>query len=67
MRLTDKVIETINADKMLRFELAWNLQRDSTTIYKAIKTNANNGLLTTVVALETIKKHTNLTDKEILQ
>lgn len=67
MVLTEKAIKTINADKMLRFELAWNLKKDSTTIYKAIKTNANNGLLTTVVALETIKKHTNLTEKEILQ
>jgi hypothetical protein len=67
MRLTEHAITIIKADKFLRFELVGNLKRDSTTIYKALDTNADNGLLTTFVALETIKKHTNLTDKEILQ
>jgi hypothetical protein len=67
MRLTDNAIEHIKSNKLLRFELAWNLKKDSTTIYKAFNTNASNGLLTTVVSLETIKKHTNLTDKEILK
>lgn len=66
MKLTQHTISKIK-DPAVRRELTITLRCTDQTITRYINKNEDNGPLTTVGALNTIKEHTGLTDAEILE
>jgi hypothetical protein len=66
MKLTKRALAAIK-DAKVRRELQATLDCTEQTIIRYIKTNDPNGPLTTAGALQTIKKETGLTDKQILE
>lgn len=66
MKLTDKAKEAIKASSETKKELIYHLAGTSSTLYRWLYLNAENSTLTTVSAIEIIKEHTGLAQKEIL-
>lgn len=65
MRLTEKAVEVLNTVSN-RTALAAALGRSDQTIYKLLKQNKDNSLLTTITALGVIREATGFSDSEIL-
>lgn len=65
MRLTDKAIHEIKANKRLRNRLAFDLDKSAMTILRWVSTNDDN--LTKAAALQVIREETGFTDEEILE
>lgn len=65
MKLTKRALAAIK-DSKVRRELQVTLDCTEQTIIRYIQKNEPNGPLTTAGALQTIKKETGLTDKQIL-
>lgn len=66
MKLSSKAIEAIN-NRPVIMSLALTLGFSELWVNKLIEANKPNGPLTTVAALEVIRKETELSDKEILE
>jgi len=67
MRLSQKAIVAINESTECRRELSYQLEKATTTIWRWITANDENGPLTTVKAIEIISETTNLSQDEILE
>ncbi len=66
MKLTKRALAAIK-DTKVRRELQVTLDCTEQTIIRYIKVNEPNGPLTTAGALQTIRKETGLSDKQILE
>lgn len=66
MILTEKAILAIRASPEAKKELIYNLANTSSTLYRWLDANTEDGTLTTVRSIKIIKEHTGLTQEEIL-
>jgi hypothetical protein len=66
MRLTETAIAKIN-NQAMRLKIAQELPCSETWVRELIKSNKNNGPLTTAAVINLIKKETGLGDSEILE
>lgn len=66
MRLSDKAIKAIKENNKAKKELVYHLANTNSTMYRWLAENAENGMLTTYIAVEIIKHETGLTEKQIL-
>jgi DeoR/GlpR family transcriptional regulator of sugar metabolism len=66
MQLTAKALKKVNTVNIRR-ELSGILQCTEQTIIRYIKKNEKNGMLTTMAAIDIIKKMTLLKEKDILR
>jgi hypothetical protein len=67
MKIKEEVKDMIKKNKACVNRLALTFDRTGRSIEKAIDRNADNGYLTTLPGLAVIRKHTNLTNKQILE
>lgn len=67
MKLNNKAIETLIADRAIRQKLGLELDFTEVWIDKLIEKNKENGPLTTVKALQVIEKETGLSQEQILE
>lgn len=66
MKLTQKAIELVK-DQKIRAQLILALKVTDQTIMRWIKDNQDNGTLTTMAAMDVIRRNTGLGDSEILE
>jgi hypothetical protein len=66
MILTDKAITEIKESAILKKELIYHLANTSTTLYRWLDKNEENGTLTTFRSVEIIKEFGKMKTKDIL-
>jgi hypothetical protein len=66
MKISKRAIEAIGKSKNAKRELAYQLDMHPTTLWRHIKSNEENGKLTSELAVGIISRETNLAFDEIL-
>ena len=66
MKLTEEAKTAIQKNANLKKELIYHLANTSTTLYRWLDKNEENGMLTTVRAVEIIKEFGKMKAKDIL-